>query len=100
MRESCLAEGAAAHAPASGAAGKRKLHGARGLAFETSAEAEFGGGKAEQALGGAGEEAFAGAIDEAQLVFVVEGENGDVDFFHNGAEEPGGFQRAEALLAQ
>ncbi len=99
MRESSLAEGAAAHAPASGAAGKRKLHGARGLAFEAGAEAEFAGGEAEQALGGAGEQAFAGAIDEAQFVFVVEGKNGDVDFFHDRAEQPGGFQRAEALLA-
>src|SRR5216683_481721 len=100
MGQTGLAKGAAAHAPAAGAAGESQLHGAHRLVFEGSAESQFSGGEAEEAFRGAREEAFAGTIDEAQFVFVVEGENGHVDFFHNGAQERGGFEGAEALLAQ
>ncbi|MEI2659904.1 MAG: hypothetical protein V9G11_08210 [Bifidobacterium adolescentis] len=55
---------------------------------------------AEDALGGLGDELLAGAVDEAERVVGVEGEDGDVDLLHDGAEERGGLEGAEALLLE
>ena len=52
---------------------------------------QFGGGLAEQALGGRGQQPLAGAIHQAQALVLVEGEDGDVDFAHHGAQQRGGF---------
>ncbi len=100
MRQARLAERSAPHSPAPRAAGKRKFHGARGVAFERGAEAQLGGGKPQQTLDGTREQSFACAIHEAKFVFIVEGKNRHIDFFHHRAQERAGFQRAEPLLAQ
>jgi hypothetical protein len=46
------------------------------------------------------EEALASAIDEAQAIRAIEGENGDVNFFHYFAEKSGCFEGTEALDAE
>ena len=62
-----------------------------GGTVEAELHLQFGGGLAEQALGGRGQQAFAGAIHQAQALVLVEGENGDVDLAHHGAQQRGGF---------
>jgi len=63
-------------------------------------EDQLGGGLAEQALGGSGKKALAGAVHEAEAGVLVEGKDGDVDLAHDRTEQHGGFERAEALLAE
>ena len=46
------------------------------------------------------EQPLAGAVDEAQAVGAVEREDGDVDLLHHLAQQRGGLERAEPLLAQ
>jgi hypothetical protein len=65
-----------------------------------SARFELGSRPAEDALGGLGDELLAGAVDEAERLVGVEGEDGDVDLLHDGAEERGGLEGAEALLLE
>ena len=55
---------------------------------------------AQKPLLGLIENALAGAIHEAQRAVAVEGENGDVDFLHHLAQQRGGFERAQSLLAK
>src|SRR5579859_522716 len=100
MWQTGLTKRPAAHAPAAGASGESEFHGAHGVAFERGAETEFRGGEAQQAFRGTSQQALSGAIDQAQFIFVVEGEDGHVDLFHHGAQQGAGFQCAEALFAQ
>ena len=101
VRQSAFAKGGTAHAPAAGGvAGQTGGEQARGLAFEQFAEAEIGGGFAKEAFGRLFEQALRGAVGEAERFAPVEGKDGDVDLGHDGAEERGGFDGAEALLAE
>src|SRR6266702_222847 len=100
MRQTSLAERAAAQPPAPRTPRKSQLHGACGFAVQASAEPQFFGRKSKKALLGASEQAFPGAIDKPQFGIVVEGEDGQVDFLQDGAQESGGFQCAQALLPQ
>jgi hypothetical protein len=95
-----LAKARAAHAPAAGAAGKGAAEHARAFTGEAVGEAEIGGLAAEDALGGLGDEFLAGAVDEAEGGVGIEGEDGDIDLLHDGAEEGGGLEGAEALFLE
>ena len=100
MRQTALAERAAAQPPAPRAPRKSQLHGACGFAVQASAEPQFFGGKSKKTLLRASEQAFPGAIDKPQFGIVAEGEDGQVNFLQDGAQESGGFQCAQALLPQ
>src|SRR5882724_11958477 len=100
MRQAVLAKGAAAHAPTAGAAGKRHFHGAGVFAFQTTCEAKLLRSEGEELTLGLSEEAFAGAIDDTKAGGVVKGEDGQIDFFHYGAQEGSGLHGAETLLAE
>src|SRR5437667_4533349 len=100
MGQSALPEGTAAHRPPPRPSWKIRLDRSLWLAFQTRREPQIGRRKAKKPLGGARQEALAGAIDQAQLAFGIEGENGDINLLHHRAEERGGFERSEALLAK
>src|SRR6185437_15530495 len=93
-------EGATPELPSSGAARERRVDGAVRLAAQAAGQSERGGGAADDlALAGA-EQLLAASVHEAQLAPLVEGENGDVDFLHYGAQQRGGLHGAQALRAQ
>jgi len=100
VRQAAFAKAAAMNFPATGFSGESDLGNARRFATEAIGEAEFVGGAAEQFIHGDIEKTFAGTIDEAELAGAIEGENGNVNFFHDFAEKSGGLQRAEPLLAK
>ena len=100
MGQSALPEGTAAHRPPPRPSWKIRLDRSLRLTFQTSREPQIGRRKPKKPFGGTRQEAFASAIDQAQLAFGVEGENGDVNFLHYGAEKRGGFEGSQALLAK
>src|SRR5579885_3136624 len=100
MRQAALTKGAAPQPPAARASREAKLHGAGRIAFQAGAESELLGGEAEKLLFRAAEESLAGAIYKAELKVVIESEDGEIDFFHHGAEERRGFEGAETLRTQ
>src|SRR6266571_893752 len=100
MRQTSLAERAAAQPPAPRTPRKSQLHGACGFAVQASAEPQFFGRKSKKALLGASEQAFPCAIDKPQFGIVVEGEDGQVDFLQDGAQERGGRGAKNLLRAR
>jgi hypothetical protein len=98
--QTAFAEMRAAHHPASGAAGEADLERARGFTFQATRQAQLGGGAAEHAFGRKREQAFTRAIDDAEVLCAVKSENGHVNFLDDFFQKRGGFDRAEALLAQ
>src|SRR5437879_9831001 len=77
MGQSALPEGTAAHRPPPRPSWKIRLDRSLRLTFQTSREPQIGRRKPKKPFGGTRQEAFASAIDQAQLAFGVEGENGD-----------------------
>jgi hypothetical protein len=100
VRAAAFAKLAAAHAPAAGAAGEGVAAGRAGSPARQSARSRSAACAAEDALGGLVAMSCAGAVDEAERFAGVEGEDGDVDLLHHGAEERGGLEGAEALVLE
>ncbi len=100
MWQAALPERPATQPPAPGTTRKGQLHGVRGLAFQTGAQSQFLRGEAQQTPFRTAQQTFTGAIDQAQLAVVIEGEDGQVNLLHHGAQEGVGFQRAQALLPE
>src|SRR6266850_6324898 len=100
VRQAALPEGPAPQSPAPGTARKIQLHGARRIPVQAGAESQLFRRKTQETLHRPSQQALAGAINEAQLRVVVERKDGEVDFFHHGAQQRAGFQRAQALLPQ
>ena len=57
-------------------------------------------GAAEKPFFRLAKDAFAGAIDQAQTAGAIEGEDRDVNLFHDFAQQRGGLESAEPLPAQ
>src|SRR5262249_12005888 len=88
------------HAPAASPAWKTQFHGASVVALKAWRKAYFFCGEAKELLFRSSEQAFAGFVDEAEASFVIEREDGEINFADDGAQEVGGFHGTEALLAQ
>ena len=54
----------------------------------------------DQAFGRFGEQLLAGPVHQAQELLAVERKNRDIDLDHHFAQQRGGLESAEALLAQ
>ena len=100
VRQSSFAKTGPAHPPAAGATGEGARQHAGVLAGEAVNEIEFAGLPAQESFGGLAHEFLTRAIDEAQGFVRVEGEDGDIDFLHDGAQQGGGLERAEPLFLQ
>ena len=100
VREPCFAKISAMNFPAAGFSGKRDLLDARRVAGEAFGKAELARVSSEKALFRLIQNALAGAIHEAKRAVAVECKNRDVDFLHHFAEQRGGFESAESLLAK
>ena len=100
MWTSLLAEHAAPDLPACRAPAEQPVDDARCIACQRLGEIQVGGGSAEASFGGAAQQALSRPIHEAQRVVLVEGEHRDVDLCHDGAQERGGLERAQALALQ
>src|SRR5438309_2095792 len=100
MWPAAFAKARAANSPAPNAARKGAVHGATAFAFEIFGEADFDGGFAQETFLSLSHEPFGGTIHQAQTLFFIERENGDVEFSHGGANQRNGFHGAEALFAQ
>src|SRR5690606_9880721 len=99
VRATAFAKLTAAHAEAAAGAGKTSVgQQARGLSREAVGEAEFGCITTKDTLRGFGEEELTSVIGESQFSLTVEGEDRDFDFFHDRAEQRGGFEGAQALF--
>src|SRR5579859_4777607 len=97
MRQSALTERSAAHSPPASAAWKTQFHRVRRFAFETGLKTKLRRSKAQEPFARPGEKSLTRAIHEAQLPVVVKGEDGYVNFFHHGAQQPGSFHRSQSL---
>ena len=100
VRETALPERAAPDFPPADAAGKGGVDHARRLTGQAILQADLVRPTAEQALGALAEEPGAGPVDELQLLVLVEGEDGDVDFRHDFSQQRGRLERVEALMPQ
>jgi hypothetical protein len=99
-RLAALAEGAPAQVETPGRPGEGRLGDAGRLALEERGEAQGRGVEADEPLGRRPEQALSRPVRELELRRGVEGEHGDVDLLHHLAEESGGLESAEALLAE
>lgn len=99
MRQPSFAKRRAVNAPASGAGGKGSLDALRFVAAEKLGQTQRGRAGVHDALGRLGEKPFSGAIHQTQVLVAVESEDRDVDLLHHFAEQHGGFERAQSLLA-
>src|SRR5277367_1532510 len=91
MRQATLAERPAAHAPAPRPSREAQFHRARRFAFEARLKAKLRRRESKKALAWSREKSLTGAVHQTQLPVIVEGEDGDVDFFHYRAQQTGGF---------
>src|SRR5262245_7417166 len=80
MGESALPERGAAHSPAAEPSRKGHLNRSRSLALKAIHQSEIIRGAADQPFGWLRQQPFARAVDQAQLLAIVEGEDGEVDF--------------------
>ncbi len=100
VRPAALAEQASPDFPPAHATGKRGGDDARRLAAQALVEIELGGAPPEEPFRRLTQESRAGAVHELELVFLVEGEDRDVDLRHHFPQEGRGLERVEPLMAQ
>src|SRR5260370_17678992 len=98
MRQTALAERAAAQPPAPRTARKSQLHGACGFAGQASAEPQFFGGKSKKTLLGASQHAFPGANHHTQFGIIPERENRKANFPQQGAQDSLNIQSPQPRL--
>ena len=99
VRQAALPECAAAHFPAAPprAPRKRQRVDSESLARETGRQPQTRCVPIEQLFRRAAEQCGAAAIDQSQRLLAIEGEDGDVDFVHDAAQQCGRLERVEAL---
>src|SRR5688500_14838417 len=95
-----LAKFAAPHAPPPGAAGKTRAEHAGSFTFQAISQADRGSVTTKDVFGRFGEKQLRGTVGKSQLVFLIEGENRDVDFLHDGAEKCGRLECSEPLMLE
>src|SRR5712664_4926656 len=98
-----FAKSAAADVPATDAAGKNHLHGVRTSAVfsvQARGQSELIAGPIEQPLGGLGQQLLSCPVHQPQALITIEREHGYVNLAHDAAQQCGGFEGAESLLAQ
>ena len=98
MRQPVLAEGAAPHLPAAGAARETRVEGARRLSPSRHVARPSGvRGPAEQPLRGLAQQPLAAAVHQPEPPVAVEGEHRDVDLLDHPAEQRRRLELAEPL---
>src|SRR5438105_10819216 len=101
MRQASLAKGCPAHFPASGTAGKDRIHEPMIDAFlKTICQTNIFGLQPDQTFGDGIQQTLTGAIDQTQSPFAVERKNSDLDFLHDFSQKGSRLERAEPLLTQ
>jgi hypothetical protein len=100
MGTPALTKGGSADPETAHRTGKGHGQGAGIITIEAGGEAEISGGAVEKLFGRPTEEGFAGSVGKAETLAVVEGEDGDVEFGHDGAEECAGVHGPEALFVE
>ena len=95
-----LAKTAAPNSPATAATGKGQCEWLVFTRLEAFGQAKLGRFSAQQFVDRLGEQVLPGAINQTQPSVGIEREHRYVDLGHDGAQERGRFERAEALHPQ
>jgi hypothetical protein len=100
VRHAALAKLAPPEFPPAGGPREDSLERARRLALEQEGDAQVRGARPGRPGGRSPQQLLAGPVREPEPAVLVEGEDGDVDFLHDGTEQRRGLDGSQAPLPE